>query len=96
MDTEELKYSLLHDRSLSRETGSKAGHVVSSTTCQGKWPKGHYDTLKEDVELPKHAHIRKVIVIGSGPIVIGQAAEFDYAGTQACRALKRKVSKLFW
>ena len=32
--------------------------------------------------------IRKVMVIGSGPIVIGQAAEFDYAGTQACRALK--------
>ena len=32
--------------------------------------------------------IKKVLVIGSGPIVIGQAAEFDYAGTQACRALK--------
>ena len=32
--------------------------------------------------------IKKVMVIGSGPIVIGQAAEFDYAGTQACRALK--------
>lgn len=40
--------------------------------------------------MPKHAHIRKVLVIGSGPIVIGQAAEFDYAGTQACRALKRQ------
>ncbi|MBP3720257.1 MAG: hypothetical protein J6J41_02895, partial [Clostridia bacterium] len=34
--------------------------------------------------------IRKVLVIGSGPIVIGQAAEFDYAGTQACRALKEE------
>ena len=38
--------------------------------------------------MPKKNHIKKVMVIGSGPIVIGQAAEFDYAGTQACRALK--------
>ena len=38
--------------------------------------------------MPKNPAIQKVLVIGSGPIVIGQAAEFDYAGTQACRALK--------
>ena len=38
--------------------------------------------------MPKRTDIRKVMVIGSGPIIIGQAAEFDYAGTQACRALK--------
>jgi carbamoyl-phosphate synthase large subunit len=38
--------------------------------------------------MPLDANIRRVLVIGSGPIVIGQAAEFDYAGTQACRALK--------
>ena len=38
--------------------------------------------------MPKDKKIKKVLVIGSGPIVIGQAAEFDYAGTQACRALK--------
>jgi carbamoyl-phosphate synthase large subunit len=38
--------------------------------------------------MPKDPSIKKVLVIGSGPIVIGQAAEFDYAGTQACRALK--------
>ena len=35
--------------------------------------------------MPKNPNIKKVLVIGSGPIVIGQAAEFDYAGTQACR-----------
>ena len=40
--------------------------------------------------MPKHAEIKKVLVLGSGPIVIGQAAEFDYAGTQACRALKEE------
>lgn len=34
--------------------------------------------------MPKLSHIHKVLVIGSGPIVIGQAAEFDYAGAQAC------------
>lgn len=40
--------------------------------------------------MPLRADIKKVLVIGSGPIVIGQAAEFDYAGTQACRALKEE------
>ena len=40
--------------------------------------------------MPKDPSIQKVLVIGSGPIVIGQAAEFDYAGTQACRALKEE------
>ncbi|MCM1179144.1 MAG: carbamoyl-phosphate synthase large subunit [Clostridium sp.] len=40
--------------------------------------------------MPKNPNIRKVVVIGSGPIVIGQAAEFDYAGTQACRALREE------
>ena len=38
----------------------------------------------------KNLPIKKVLVIGSGPIVIGQAAEFDYAGTQACRALREE------
>ena len=40
--------------------------------------------------MPKDSTIKKVLVIGSGPIVIGQAAEFDYAGTQACRALREE------
>ena len=40
--------------------------------------------------MPKRSDVKKVLVIGSGPIIIGQAAEFDYAGTQACRALKEE------
>ncbi len=40
--------------------------------------------------MPRNNDIKKVLVIGSGPIVIGQAAEFDYAGTQACRALREE------
>src|SRR6202165_745774 len=40
--------------------------------------------------MPKNPSIHKVLVIGSGPIVIGQAAEFDYAGAQACRALREE------
>ena len=40
--------------------------------------------------MPKKTEVKKVMVIGSGPIIIGQAAEFDYAGTQACRALKEE------
>ena len=39
--------------------------------------------------MPKHADIHKVMIIGSGPIVIGQACEFDYSGTQACKALRQ-------
>ena len=40
--------------------------------------------------MPKRADINKILVIGSGPIVIGQAAEFDYSGAQACLALKEE------
>ena len=40
--------------------------------------------------MPKRKDIKKILVIGSGPIVIGQAAEFDYAGTQACQSLKEE------
>ena len=40
--------------------------------------------------MPKRTDVKKVMVIGSGPIVIGQAAEFDYAGTQACLSLKEE------
>jgi carbamoyl-phosphate synthase large subunit len=38
--------------------------------------------------MPKRADIEKVLIIGSGPIIIGQACEFDYSGTQACKALR--------
>src|SRR5207245_10843493 len=38
--------------------------------------------------MPKRTDISKILIIGSGPIVIGQSAEFDYSGTQACKALK--------
>src|SRR6188508_728275 len=38
--------------------------------------------------MPKRTDLKKILVIGSGPIVIGQACEFDYSGTQACKALK--------
>ncbi|HQX57344.1 MAG TPA: hypothetical protein PLP07_15580, partial [Pyrinomonadaceae bacterium] len=40
--------------------------------------------------MPKRTDIHKILIIGSGPIVIGQACEFDYSGTQACRALKEE------
>jgi carbamoyl-phosphate synthase large subunit len=45
---------------------------------------------KERNKMPKNTKLKKILVIGSGPIVIGQAAEFDYAGTQACQALKEE------
>ena len=40
--------------------------------------------------MPKRKDIKKVLIIGSGPIIIGQACEFDYSGTQACKALKEE------
>ena len=39
--------------------------------------------------MPKRQDINKILIIGSGPIIIGQACEFDYSGTQACKALKK-------
>ena len=40
--------------------------------------------------MPKREDLKKILVIGSGPIIIGQAAEFDYAGTQACQAIREE------
>src|SRR6478752_7699233 len=40
--------------------------------------------------MPKRTDLRKILLIGSGPIVIGQACEFDYSGTQACKALREE------
>ena len=40
--------------------------------------------------MPKRTDIKKILIIGSGPIVIGQACEFDYSGTQACKALRAR------
>ena len=44
--------------------------------------------------MPKLKDIDKVLIIGSGPIVIGQACEFDYSGTQACKALRKLGYKI--
>jgi len=46
--------------------------------------------------MPRNPNLKKVLVIGSGPIIIGQAAEFDYAGTQACRALREEAWRWCW
>src|SRR5215471_5752917 len=44
--------------------------------------------------MPKRTDIHKILIIGSGPIVIGQACEFDYSGTQACKALRQEGYEL--
>ena len=44
--------------------------------------------------MPKRTDVHKVLIIGSGPIVIGQACEFDYSGTQACKALREEGFKV--
>ena len=45
--------------------------------------------------MPKKSEIKSILIIGSGPIIIGQACEFDYSGTQALRSLGRMGLKLF-
>jgi carbamoyl-phosphate synthase large subunit len=45
--------------------------------------------------MPRRNDLRSICIIGSGPVVIGQAAEFDYSGTQAIKALKEEVIGLF-
>jgi len=44
--------------------------------------------------MPKRKDIKKILVVGAGPIIIGQACEFDYSGTQACKALKEEGCKV--
>ena len=44
--------------------------------------------------MPKRKDLKKILVIGAGPIIIGQACEFDYSGTQACKALKEEGYKV--
>src|SRR5690606_19713830 len=44
--------------------------------------------------MPKRTDIKSILIIGSGPIIIGQACEFDYSGTQACKALKEEGYKV--
>ena len=44
--------------------------------------------------MPKRKDIKKIMIIGAGPIVIGQACEFDYSGAQACKALKEEGYKI--
>ena len=46
--------------------------------------------------MPLNPELHRVMIIGSGPIVIGQAAEFDYAGSQACKALKAAGLEVVW
>ena len=46
--------------------------------------------------MPKRTDIKSILIIGAGPIVIGQACEFDYSGTQACKALKKRATASCW
>ena len=65
-----------------KDTSSAPSHYRSS--CPSCLVPSWFD----DVMMPKRTDIKRVLVIGSGPIVIGQACEFDYSGTQACKALR--------
>src|SRR6185503_319191 len=61
---------------------------TTRTTCSIVSPSCWASTLLRKAVMPKRSDIRHILVIGSGPIVIGQACEFDYSGTQACRVLR--------
>src|SRR5262249_17945534 len=51
-------------------------------------PPGHARAVRRAALMPRRTDIQRIMVLGAGPIVIGQACEFDYSGTQGCRALK--------
>src|SRR5256714_12513984 len=53
-----------------------------------------FSTVEVSSSMPKRTDIHKILIIGSGPIVIGQACEFDYSGTQACKALRQEGFKV--
>src|SRR5476651_1972182 len=71
-------------------------HSASSTTRKRRPGRtmrptcstGSFTFSKDVIRVPRREDLRSVLVIGSGPIVIGQACEFDYSGTQACRVLR--------
>ncbi|CKK06312.1 carbamoyl phosphate synthase large subunit [Neisseria meningitidis] len=46
--------------------------------------------------MPKRTDLKSILIIGAGPIVIGQACEFDYSGAQACKVCVKKAIKSFW
>lgn len=46
--------------------------------------------------MPKRTDIKSILILGAGPIVIGQACEFDYSGAQACKACVKRVTASFW
>src|SRR5579862_6710819 len=64
----------------------------SSSLYGGRWPIDRLPAPPErgEVAMPRREDLKSVLVIGSGPIVIGQGCEFDYSGTQACRVLKQE------
>src|SRR5207253_7830603 len=65
-----------------RPARARTTPCTCSTASWRWWPR--------DIQMPKRTDIRKLLIIGSGPIVIGQAAEFDYSGVQACKVLQEE------
>src|SRR6476469_8894209 len=72
------------NRPLPLVAAGRAVHKLSGVCAElPRWtPKSH--------PMPKRTDIKKILLIGSGPIIIGQACEFDYSGTQACKALREE------
>ena len=46
--------------------------------------------------MPRRADLESILILGAGPIVIGQACEFDYSGAQACKALRKRATESSW
>ncbi len=66
-----------------------------SLTPSGR-SKPHQFRREASSNVPKRTDIHKILIIGAGPIVIGQACEFDYSGTQACKACGRRATRSCW
>src|SRR5438045_3544594 len=70
------------------EVGGRRPEVRTQHRLSSSDPNPPASSLQPPIEMPRRTDLKRVLVIGSGPIVIGQACEFDYSGSQACKALR--------
>ena len=84
----EITDEVMDGRSRLSSTRRKTGCTCRKRLFSGCWGKLSENANERLIGLGKKEHVKKVLVIGSGPIVIGQSAEFDYSGSQACASLR--------
>jgi hypothetical protein len=95
-----MKYRVIPERDSSLARASDIPHLVGNSeklrAATGGRRASRWNRLCNRCSMPKRTDLSSILLIGSGPIVIGQGAEFDYSGTQAVRALKEEGTGSSW